>query len=71
MIRLSLEFYKTGVWGGCMPDLGWEQFGGEVKPAVGGISYRLLEGRRFMQEAWPYRNLWGNTVGWTLFARFR
>ena len=28
-------------YGGCIPDLGWEQFGGESVPAVAGVVYRL------------------------------
>ncbi len=31
---------------GCIPDLGWEQSGGEIVPAAAGIVYRLLERRR-------------------------
>ena len=28
---------------GCIPDLGWEQSGGESVPAVAGTVYRLLK----------------------------
>ncbi len=48
MVAFSLFAVNTkmATQGGYIPDLGWEQAGGEITPAVVGIVYRLLERRR-------------------------
>ena len=64
--------------GGCIPDLGWEQSGGELIPAEGEIGYGLLERWRAGTKA---RREWRGVrvavssardriAGWLWFCRY-